>query len=116
MLICFHRARACQRPADEAQSNRFELPRRKIGCGISSPETVPVARDDREAGNLCFAHEFGNVLAPGVGRSVVVTAELRISISGPRLLDPSGGEVLRVRAPLERAARIAPDFPRRLRF
>src|ERR1043165_4661269 len=116
MLIGFHRAWACQRPADEAQSHGFEFPWRQIGCGISSPETVPVSRNDREAGDLRFAHVVVNFLSLGVGRSVVVTAELRISICGPRLLDHSGWEVLRVRAPVERAERIAPDFPRRSRF
>src|SRR6185503_1901824 len=116
MLKGFYRARACQRRADEAQSHWFEFPRRKIGCGISSPKAVPVPRNDREAGDLRFAHEVVDFLALSVGRSVVVTAELRIGVCGPRVLDHSGGEVLRVRAMVERAKRIAPDFPRRRRF
>src|ERR1044072_455048 len=113
MLKSFHRAWACQRPADEAQSHGFEFPWRQFGCGISGPENVPVPRHDRAAGYFCFTHYVVDFLALGVGRSVVVTAELRIRICGPRLLDHSGREVLRVRAPVERAERIAPDFPRR---
>src|ERR1044072_9040877 len=103
MLKGFHRARACERRADEAQSHGFEFPRRKFGCGISSPEAVPVPRHDPEAGDFCFAPYVVDFLALGVGRSEVVTAELRIRICGPRLLDHSGREVLRVRAPVERA-------------
>src|SRR5215211_6379156 len=112
MLIGFHRARACERRADEAQSHGFEFPRREIGCGISCPKTVTVSRYDGEAGDLRFAHEVVDLLALGVGRSVVVTAELRIGVRGPRLRDHPGGKVLRVRAVVESAVRIAPDLPR----
>src|SRR5262249_12902566 len=116
MLSGFHRTRAYQRRADEAQSHGFEFPRREIGGSISGPEAVPVPPNDGEAGDLRIAHEVVDLLPVGVGRSVVVTAELRIGVRGPRLLDHSGGEVLRVRAPVERAERIAPDLPRRRRF
>src|SRR6185503_6982599 len=116
MLKGFHRARACQRRADEAQSHGFKFPRRKLGGGIPSPKTVTVPRNDREAGDLRFAHEVVDLLALRVGRSVVVSAEDGVGIRGPRILDHSGGEVLRVRAVVESAERIAPDFPRRLRF
>src|SRR5689334_20142854 len=116
MLKSFHRARACQRRADEAQSHGFEFTRRKIGCGISSPKAVSVSRNDCETSDLGFAHEVVDFPALGVSGSVVVTAELSKGVCGPRLFEHSSGEILRVRAPVERAERIAPDFPGRRRF
>src|SRR3712207_7574563 len=80
MLKGFHRARACQRSADEAQSHGFEFPRREFGRGIPGPEAVTVSGYDGEAGDLRFAHEVVDFLALGVGRPVVVTAELRVGV------------------------------------
>src|ERR1043165_9158338 len=101
MLKRFHRTRACQRRADKAQSHGVEFPRRELGCGISRPKTVTVPGYDREAGDLRFAHKVVDFLALGLGRSVVVTARLRIGVRRPRVPGHSGGKVLQIRAVVE---------------
>ena len=103
MLKGFHRARACQRRADEAQSHGFEFARREFGGSISCPEAVPVSRYDGKAGDLRIAHEVVDLLTLGVGRSVGIAAEVRVGVRGTRLLDHSGGGVLRVRGMVGRA-------------
>src|ERR1700752_3563341 len=115
MLYGFHRARAYQRRADEAQSDWFEFPRWEIGCGITGPESVAISRDDRKARDLRIAHEVVDLLALGVGSSEVVAIGHPVSVRRPRVLDRPGGEVLHVHAVVQGPERIPPNLPGRRR-
>ncbi len=98
VLVGFHRAGAHQRPADEAQPNRFELARRQHRRRIAGPEAVAVARDDREAGDLLVADEVVDFPALVIGAAVIAAAALREAVRGPRLLDQFRREVFQVGA------------------
>src|ERR671929_1232380 len=116
MLKRFHRARACQRRADEAQSYGFEFPRRELGCGIPGPEAVTVSRYDGEASDFRVPHQIVNLLPLGISCAVIVATAYPVSVRGPWILGHSGGEILQIHAVVESSERIAPDFPSRRRF
>src|SRR5689334_7836041 len=111
MLIGFHRARACQRRADEAQSHGLECPRRKTGGSISGPETVTVSRYDGEPGDLRIAHQIIDLLPLDICRAEVGAADLGIGVRWPRLPGHVRGQVLRIGPPVQAPERIAPDLP-----
>src|SRR4029079_8582299 len=84
---------ARERGTDEAQPDGVELARRQLRRRIPGPETVAVARDDREAGDLRVADQVVDFGALCVGAPVIARAERRIRASGPGFLGPAGRKI-----------------------
>src|ERR1700710_461607 len=74
MFVRFHRAGARKRSADKTETDRIELPRWQLRRRVARPETVPIARDNREAGDLLATYQVVYLGALPVGRAVVAAA------------------------------------------
>ena len=83
MFEAFHGPGADKRSADEAQADRLEVARRKHRRRIARPEAVPVARDDRETGDVRIADEIVNLLPLGIGGAIIVSTQDRVGVVGP---------------------------------
>lgn len=105
----WRRNRACH----ESDANRFESFRWQTLRGEASPETMPVARDGREAGDSVVADEVVDLTALDVRGAVIASAgagvKSRVSSTGPRF-GQTRGKVLRVGAHVERSNRVAQIF------
>src|SRR5262249_11323362 len=79
------------------------------------PEAVPIARDDREAGDAVVADEVVDFAALGISDAEVRAARGGVRRAGPGMRGHARGQVLRVDALVGHTDRIAPGLPRRPR-
>ena len=80
-------AGARDRSTDERESDRRERMRRQRVGGIAGPEAVPIARDDRESGELRRAARRGGLSAP----RALAPAPRRAAVGGVPALAPRLG-------------------------
>src|SRR4051794_9260660 len=111
VLVSLHRPRTGQRGANETDPDRLEPAGWQQGSGIAGPETVTVARHDRESGDLRIANEVIDFATLVVGAAIIAAADLREGVSRPLLPGQSVGKVLRVGPQIEGSQRIAPNLP-----
>src|SRR5579862_2151257 len=111
VLQRLHGSWAGERGADEAEADGLELAGRQHGGGIAGPETVKVARQDRESGDLRIADKVVDLPALVVRTAPVVSAHHGECVGRPLLLRQAIGQILRIDPIVESSLRIAPDLP-----
>src|SRR5438477_3843091 len=86
VLIRFHDVGTNERRTYVTQADRVELAGRKFRRRVSGPETVAIARDNGEAGDLRVAHKTVDFSALCVRAAEVTPAQRRVSaVFRPRL-------------------------------
>src|SRR5262249_7382853 len=115
MLVRLDQPGRGDRSRDERDPNGLERRRRQRLRGQARPETVPVAGHGDETGEPAVAYGIVDLGALAVrGAVVAATAEARVALARPARAC-AGGQVLGIRAPVQRALRVPPDLPGRPR-
>src|SRR5438552_9148441 len=102
------------RSGDEGDADRCEFLWRQCLCREPGPETVTVAGNRGEAGDTFARDEVVDLAAFDECARVITAAEAGVARAWPGFGD-AARQILRIGAHLERAGRIAPDFPGRAR-